>query len=130
MKQRIVIKGEAGETNCKNKSQLNGVDCQDAFSEYFNYECDSFSGDVHGGYMKFKYQDDKLFTLVEYFADRELTNDELEILKAYTSGQMSDGIGEGFEQQPCLYDENDEEIYLSPWFRGQKLTVTQTPITL
>lgn len=40
---KIVIKGEAGQTNSEDKSKLNGVDCQEAFSEYFDDECDSFA---------------------------------------------------------------------------------------
>jgi len=53
---------------------------------------------------------------------KELLNDEeVEILKNYTQGQLSDGIGEGFEQFPVMYD-NDKEIFLSPWFRCQEVT--------
>lgn len=44
----------------------------------------------------------------------------LEELKDYTQGQWSDGIGEGFEQ--FSYKEIDgEEIYISPWYHGQKI---------
>ncbi len=59
---------------------------------------------------------------VEYF--EPLVTDELEILPDYTQGQWSDGIGEGFEQSPCA-EENGEEIFVSPWFRGQKAVAIQ-----
>ena len=52
-------------------------------------------------------------------AIRELTTEELEIIKDYIIGQYSDGWGEGFEQDPIAiyqteyecYDEEDEETY-------------------
>lgn len=56
-----------------------------------------------------------------------LTNGEMDILIDYTQGQLSDGIGEGFEQTPCAVI-NGEEIYLSPWYRGQILFGTQENI--
>ena len=63
MKQQIIIKGEAGETNCKNISRLNGVDCQEDFTEYFD-SGKTFANDVHGGYMHISYQAGKLYTIV------------------------------------------------------------------
>ena len=36
-------------------------------------------------------------------------------------------IGEGFEQEPILFDD-DDEIYISPWFPGQETIVTQQKI--
>ena len=42
-----------------------------------------------------------------------LTEEEIDILKDYWIGQMSDGWGEGFEQHPI--DVDDGEIYVSFW---------------
>jgi hypothetical protein len=46
---------------------------------------------------------------VEAFVNRELTDDELKQLADWTSGQNSDGLGEGFEQQEFAEDEGDED---------------------
>lgn len=44
-----------------------------------------------------------------------LTEEEIKILKDFWTGQMSDGWGEGFEQQPLTVE--DGEIYISFWSR-------------
>ena len=75
--------------------------------------------------MNFKFEKGKLFTYTKYTSDRELTQDELDDLLDYTTGQWSDGIGEGFEQTPCMYVDNDEEAYISPWFWGQVAEIFQ-----
>ncbi len=121
MKYKITVKGEA-QTDYKNLSELDGIDCQDKFSEYF--DDDSYVDAVTGGYMRFEFEDGKLWTITEYNSNRELTPDELHNLEDYTTGQWSDGIGEGFEQSPCM-EGDDGEVYISPWFYGQKTTITQ-----
>lgn len=159
---RIIVQGPAGESNIDDRSRLDGINCDDEFSEYFhkawniggkkqeNQQCLIDKG-VAEGYMSFRWiakkdkkeKDNhkdvdpygeenwtsagKLYVRVEYTSEKELNEDELEVLKKYTQGQMSDGIGEGFEQFPCMYD-GEEEIFLSPWFRGQILTTIQTEI--
>jgi hypothetical protein len=132
---KIIVKGPAGESNVSDRKKLDGIDCQDEFSEYF-HEAWNIGGKedrnqqnlidkgVSGGYMRFEYEHNKLYVIVEYNSDEKLNDDEIEELKDYTQGQLSDGIGEGFEQQPVMY-ENDKEIFISPWFRGQKLKVEQ-----
>jgi hypothetical protein len=50
---------------------------------------------------------------VEAICHRELNDDELKELAEWTSGQNSDGLGEGFEQQDFAwvddsYDDDDE----------------------
>lgn len=120
---KITVKGEA-KTDYSNLKELDGIDCQDEFSEYFRDDF-TFKNNVSSGYMDFRYENNKLYTYTEYQSNRKLTDEELEILEDYTTGQWSDGIGEGFEQNPCYYDENDNEVFISPWFYGQKTTITQ-----
>ena len=123
---KITIKGEAF-SDYENLSQLDGVDCQDDFADYFDNDF-SFKDNIESGYMNFSFENGKLWTVTEYFSDRELSKDELEKLSSYTQGQWSDGIGEGFEQEPCFYDKDGEEVYVSPWKIGQVLETTQISI--
>jgi hypothetical protein len=124
---KITIKGEAS-TDYKDLSELDGIDCQDNFAEYFDSDF-SFKKDIKDGYMYFSFENEKLWTITEYISTRELSKEELEILADYTQGQWSDGIGEGFEQYPCHYgDEGEEEIYISPWHVGQKLEIISESI--
>lgn len=46
---------------------------------------------------------------VEAIAHRELTEDELRALSEWVSGQNSDGLGEGFEQQEFAEIEPEDE---------------------
>jgi len=132
---KIIVKGEA-KTRYPNLQELDGIDCQDKFSDYFDDKrCGSFKGDVTNGYMRFEFSNGKLWTITEYLSKRELSEQELDTLKDYTIGQWSDGIGEGFEQQPCMegneeYDVNEDgemgtEVYISPWSREQVTTIEQ-----
>jgi hypothetical protein len=124
---KITIKGEAF-SDYGNLSELDGIDCQDNFVEYFDSDF-SFKNNIESGYMYFLFKNGKLWTVTEYFSDRELSKDELEKLSSYTQGQWSDGIGEGFEQEPCYYgSEGEDEIFISPWKRGQELETTQISI--
>jgi hypothetical protein len=126
---KIVIKGKA-KTQYPYLKELDGIDCIDNFADYFDET--SYSHNIEEGYMDFRYEDKKLWTYTTYTSDKELNPEELEHLANYTQGQWSDGIGEGFEQFPCYVPSNDEEdgeVYISPWFSGQVLTVIQTPVT-
>ena len=86
---------------------------------------------LRDGYMSFKLVDGVLHTVTTYQYDVELTPTEIDDLKDYTQGQWSDGIGEGFEQNPVFkrdynifsYNvENGEDLYISPWHHGQIIT--------
>lgn len=114
---KITVRGEA-QTDYENLSELDGVDCQDCFSEYFDDT--TYSNDVTGGYMHFEYEDGKLWTVTNYNSNRELTQEELDDLEDYTTGQWSDGIGEGFEQEPCYYDDEEERFMFHHGFLDKK----------
>jgi len=127
---QIIIKGEA-QTDYPNIEELDGIECNDDFAEYSD-----FSEDLEEGYMSFKLEDGKLITITEYIAKREFSEEELLELAKETQGQWSDGIGEGFEQFPCHYtkepwgEDNSVDVFISPWFHGQKVEVKQKVITL
>ena len=117
---KIIIKGQAS-TDYQDLKKLDGIDCQDDFVEYMD---ESLKSKLKYGYLSFKYENNNLYSIVEYESKEKLSDKELEELKDYTSGQLSDGIGEGFEQTPCYFDD-DDEIYISPWYFGQILEVYQ-----
>lgn len=129
----IIIKGvietpeniSLGDEKCV--SQLNNTSGQDEFVEYMDNGL--LKDKLLSGYMSFKVintENDipELYVYVNYklMEDQSLTNSEIQELMKYTSGQLSDGIGEGFEQQEAFYNEEDEEVFISPWFYGQILT--------
>jgi len=123
---KITIKGEAKSSH-KNLQELDGINCEDNFADYFADES-SYNGPIEYGYMRFQFSNGKLWTITEYKSNVELTTDELNDLSEYTQGQWSDGIGECFEQDPVMIDDNGEDVYVSPWFRGQELIITQEKI--
>ena len=59
--------------------------------------------------------DGELYGVLECKIRNPLTEEEIKILKDFWTGQMSDGWGEGFEQQPLTVE--DGEIYISFWSR-------------
>tara|TARA_R100000951_G_scaffold116467_1_gene128432 strand:+ start:635 stop:1027 length:393 start_codon:yes stop_codon:yes gene_type:complete len=124
MKYRLELKGLAGSCNDQNG---NDVDLQlvdglvyqgDVFSEYLD---DDLKKLVIGGTMEFEIENNQLYTIVNYEVDEILSEEDLQELIEFTQGQLSDGIGKVFEQFPCIEFGNELEVYLSPWFHGQKL---------
>jgi hypothetical protein len=131
---KIEIKGEAS-TDYADLAALDGIDCQEEFTEFFSGKYKDSENEqalidkgVCNGYMSFEYKNGKLWTVTTYDSPVQLTEEELNILAEYTQGQWSDGIGEGFEQEPCMYDDDDEEVYISPWSIGQKLIIEQKEV--
>lgn len=118
---KITIKGLA-RTVYPNVQLLDGIRCDDDFVEY-NRRSDELT--LKSGYMRFECIDGQLYTITEYIADRELTNEEMNYLEERTVGQWSDGIGESFEQFSCA-EIDGEKIYISPWFYGQTVDAYQT----
>ncbi len=58
----------------------------------------------------------ELYGVLECKISEPLTEEDIQVLKDYWTGQMSDGWGEGFEQRPI--DVEDGEIYVSFWNNG------------
>lgn len=125
----IIIYGKSGEftkkynndyfnCNINDLIYLDGVDCQDCFSDYLDDR--DLRDKIEGGYMSFYVENNKPMVEVSYKLKEDLTDDEIHDLIKYTTGQMSDGIGEGFEQYPFL-DIDGTSYFISPWFHGQKL---------
>ena len=108
------------------RSDIDGLDCDECFSDYFPLDRVTAYNVLTSGFMRFEFDqaEDELFVLTEYESSRELTPKELDELADYTQGQWSDGIGEGFEQRPCRIV-GVNEYYVSPWYRGQKLEIHQ-----
>ena len=123
MSYKITIKGIA-KSKYKNIEKLDGISCQDNFADYFQKSF-SFYENISNGYMHFNFTDERLWTITEYFSDRELNYEELNILLDYTKGQWSDGIGEGFEQFSCMQDENGKDVFISPSSTNQIVTIAQ-----
>lgn len=103
--------------------KCDGIEIEDEFVEYFDKD-ENLRKKLVEGYTTFKVENNQIYAVCTYETTEELTDAELEILKEYTQGQWSDGIGEGFEQHCCRVLDGDE-LYLSPWFSGQAITVTQ-----
>ena len=59
---------------------------------------------------------DRLFGRIDCSLKETLTADETEALRDWLTGQCSDGLGEGFEQQPI--DTMDGELFVSFWNSG------------
>ncbi len=96
-------------------------------------------GEAERGLMKYYHEDDgvsqkvqsfvftveevnsRLMGVAECRVHGELTDEELEQLKDYISGQASDGFGEGFEQRPIKT--TDGEIYVSLWSSEKKWSI-------
>ena len=120
---KVTIKGESGPHNALDVNILDGLSADCGENEFVQYFDDSpFYEKLGEGYMSFVVENGKLYTLTEYSVKETLTEEELQELANYTQGHWSDGIGEGFEQFSCM-KENGEEIYVSPWCRGQKLEI-------
>lgn len=58
----------------------------------------------------------RLFGRIDCSLKEALTAEETEVLRDWLTGQCSDGLGEGFEQQPI--DTMDGELFVSFWNSG------------
>lgn len=104
---------------------VNNIQC-DEDNQFTKYMGDQFEeGLFDGDHMHFFKIAPHLMVAVDYQTTRELTKKEQDDLLRYTSGQLSDGIGEGFEQRPCGYYDHDDPIYVSPWHLKQTLVIRE-----
>ncbi|MGE4277911.1 MAG: DUF4314 domain-containing protein [Lawsonibacter sp.] len=80
--------------------------------EYYHGE-DNVNEKVHSLVFTAETVGCELTGVAECRVKGELTEEEMELLKDYISGQASDGFGEGFEQRPIKT--SDGEICVSLW---------------
>lgn len=83
----------------------------DAAREYLDEEMAQYlDGDLANKIKSIKYYlDDEQNGCIIVIVESELTADEMERASEYIRGQNSDGIGEGFEQQP--FADYDASLY-------------------
>ena len=82
---------------------------------YYN-EDDGVSEKMTSAVWSVEMHGDRLFGRIDCSLKEALTAEETEALRDWLSGQCSDGLGEGFEQQPI--DTMDGELFVSFWNSG------------
>ena len=82
---------------------------------YYN-EDDGVSEKLTSAVWSVKLHGDRLFGRIDCSLKAALTAEETEALRDWLTGQCSDGLGEGFEQQPI--DTMDGELFVSFWNSG------------
>ena len=94
--------------------------------EYYGEE-DSVDQKVHSMTVSVEELDGRLYGVATCEVEGTLTAEELDALKEYFSGQMSDGFGEGFEQREIKTEHG--ELYVHLWqfkdyyvLTGQEMT--------
>lgn len=82
---------------------------------YYN-EDDGVSEKMTSAVWSVEMHGDRLFGRIDCSLKEALTAEETEALRDWLTGQCSDGLGEGFEQQPI--DTMDGQLFVSFWNSG------------
>ena len=82
---------------------------------YYNKD-DGVSEKLTSAVWSVELHGDKLFGRIDCSLKEALTAEKTEALRDWLTGQCSDGLGEGFEQQPI--DTMDGELFVSFWNSG------------
>ena len=82
---------------------------------YYNKD-DGVSEKLTSAVWSVELHGDRLFGRIDCSFKEALTAEETEALRDWLTGQCSDGLGEGFEQQPI--DTMDGELFVSFWNSG------------
>ena len=82
---------------------------------YYN-EDDGVSEKLTSAVWSVEMHGDRLFGRIDCSLKEALTAEETEALRDWLTGQCSDGLGEGFEQQPI--DTMDGKLFVSFWNSG------------
>ena len=96
---------------------LHGLEHDEVFSDYLSDGGDRTlaNAGVTGGLLRFEFdtRNEQLFGVTEYSAPRLLTPSELALLKSYTIGQWSDGIGSNFYQIRMEYGLAPQLVFMN-----------------
>ena len=87
---------------------------------YYNKD-DGLSEKLTSAVWSVELHGDKLFGRIDCSLKEALTAEETEALRDWLTGQCSDGLGEGFEQQPI--DTMDGELFVSFWNSGDNYSI-------
>jgi len=91
------------------------ADDENDMAAYYN-EDDGVSEKLTSAVWSVELRGDRLFGRIDCSLKEALTAEETEALRDWLTGQCSDGLGEGFEQQPI--DTMDGELFVSFWNSG------------
>lgn len=125
----IVVAGDA-KTDFPNPELLNGYgEDQTDFVEYIDIPAAKIKD---GSYMDLLWNkaDMKLYSVNKFVTGSPLNEEQMKSLGEQVSGQWSDGVGEVFEQNPVMQDDEGNDVYVSPWHIEQELHVSQMPIEI
>ena len=91
------------------------ADDENDMAAYYNRD-DGVSEKLTSAVWSVELHGDRLFGRIDCSLKEALTAEETEVLRDWLTGQCSDGLGEGFEQQPI--DTMDGELFVSFWHSG------------
>ena len=91
------------------------ADDENDMAAYYNKD-DGVSEKLTSAVWSVEMRGDRLFGRIDCSLKEALTAEETETLRDWLTGQCSDGLGEGFEQQPI--DTMDGELFVSFWNSG------------